>query len=165
MISSLGSTVGLAEADGYMLLEAESGRTVKLDISTDDKEVQVMSNCKRQNDFVNKCSDMHSYESLYRRDGTRNRGHYFWRVDWMQTPQRPFAVVQEAGTRKINVINLDTEERVTVLERTLGISSHDVYQAPDGKIRIEAQLGFSKESVNDAVLAFKEGRNEQLSQQ
>mgnify|MGYP005854152617 CR=1 FL=1 len=154
---SLGAAVGLSEADGYMLLNAETGDTVKLDISIDDKEVQVLTNCERQNDFVNKCSDMHSYESIYRQDGTRNRGHYFWRVDWMDTPEGAFAVVQEAGSRKINVIDLDSGDRVTIFERTLGIASHDVSQSPGGKIMVEAQLGFSKENIDDALQAFKQG--------
>jgi hypothetical protein len=140
-----------------MLLNAETGKVVKLDISTDDKDVSIGQGCKRQNDFVNKCSSFDSYESLYRPDGTRNRGHYFWRVDWMQTPEGPFAVVQEAGSRKINVINLDEDKRVTVLERTLGIASHEVTQAPDGTIRIDAQMGFSKEAVNDALQAYEDG--------
>jgi hypothetical protein len=157
IVGSLGETVGLSEADGYMLLNAETGKVVKLDISTDDKDVSIGQGCKRQNDFVNKCSSFDSYESLYRPDGTRNRGHYFWRVDWMQTPEGPFAVVQEAGSRKINVINLDEDKRVTVLERTLGIASHEVTQAPDGTIRIDAQMGFSKEAVNDALQAYEDG--------
>ncbi|SOB78465.1 hypothetical protein SAMN04488490_4344 [Marinobacter sp. LV10R510-11A] len=157
IVGSLGETVGLSEADGYMLLNAETGELVKLDISTDDKDVSIGRGCERQNDFVNKCSSFDSYESLYRPDGTRNRGHYFWRVDWMQTPEGPFAVVQEAGTRKINVINLNEDKRVTVLERTLGIASHDVTQAPDGTIRVEAQMGFSKETVSDSLKAYDAG--------
>lgn len=157
IVGSLGETVGLSEADGYMLLNAETGKLITLDISTDDKDVSVGRGCKRQNDFVNKCSSFDSYESLYRPDGTRNRGHYFWRVDWMQTPEGPFAVVQEAGTRKINVIDLNEDKRVTVLERMLGIASHNVTQAPDGTIRIEAQMGFSKETVNDALQAYEAG--------
>lgn len=157
IVSSLGETVGLSEADGYMLLNAETGKLIKLDISTDDKDVSVGRGCKRQNDFVNRCSSFDSYESLYRPDGSRNRGHYFWRIDWMQTPEGPYAVVQEAGTRKINVINLNENKRVTVLERTLGIASHNVTQAPDGTIRIEAQMGFTKEIVNDSLLAYENG--------
>ncbi|WP_288370563.1 hypothetical protein [uncultured Marinobacter sp.] len=163
IFSSLGETVGLSEADGYMLLHAETGRTVKLDISIDDKDVYEYSNCKRQNDFVNKCADMSSYESIYRKDGSRNQGHYFWRVDWMQTPQGPFAVVQEAGTRKINVVNLESGVKATVLERTLGISSYNLYQAPDGTISINAQMGFSKQTIDDAILAYEQQLT-QLSQ-
>lgn len=157
LVGSLGETVGLSEADGYMLLNAETGKLVKLDISTDDKDVSVGRDCKRQNDFVNKCSSFDSYESLYAPDGSRNRGHYFWRVDWMQTPEGPFAVVQESGSRKINVINLDEDKRVTVLERTLGIAEHNVTQTPGGTVRIEAQLGFSKKVVDDALQAYKDG--------
>ncbi|MBQ0831313.1 hypothetical protein [Marinobacter sp.] len=157
IVGSLGETVGLSEANGYMLLNAQTGKLTKLDISTDDKDVSVGRGCKRQNDFVNKCSSFDSYESLYRPDGSRNRGHYFWRIDWMQTPEGPYAVVQEAGTRKINVINLNENKRVTVLERTLGIASHNVTQAPDGTIQIEAQMGFSKEIVNDSLQAYDDG--------
>ncbi|UQG61768.1 hypothetical protein MIH18_07485 [Marinobacter sp. M3C] len=157
LMGSLGETVGLSEADGYMLWNAQTGDVVKLDISTDDKDVSVGRGCTRQNDLVNKCTSFDSYESLYRQDGTRNRGHYFWRVDWMTSPQGPYAVVQEAGSRKINVIDLQHNERVTVLERTLGIGSHDVTQAANGTIRIEAQMGFSKEVVNDAVVAYSTG--------
>ncbi|MDS1309439.1 hypothetical protein [Marinobacter xiaoshiensis] len=157
IVGSIGETVGLSEADGYMLLNAETGQLVKLDISTDDKDVSVGRGCKRQNDFVNKCSSFDSYESLYRLDGSRNRGHYFWRIDWMQTPEGPYAVVQEAGTRKINVVNLEDGMRVTVLERTLGIASHDVTQTPDGRVQIEAQMGFSKEVVNDSLQAYHAG--------
>lgn len=157
LVGSLGETVGLSEADGYMLLNAETGKLVKLDISTDDKDVSVGRDCKRQNDFVNKCSSFDSYESLYTPDGRRNRGHYFWRVDWMQTPEGPYAVVQESGSRKINVINLEDGKRVTILERTLGIAEHTVTQTPSGIIRVDAQLGFSKKVVDDALQAYKTG--------
>lgn len=157
IVNSLGSSVGLAEADGYMLLHAKSGKTIKLDISIEDKDVHQMYGCKPKNDFINECAGMNAYESMYERDGSRNSGHYFWRIDWMDTPKGPFAVVQEAGTRKINVIDLEQDQRVTVLSRTLGIASHNVEQAPDGKITVEAQMGFSTERVDDALAAYEQG--------
>lgn len=157
IVGSIGETVGLAESDGYKLLNAETGHLVNLNISNEDKDVSIGRDCKRQNDFVNKCSSFDSHESLYRPDGTRNRGHYFWRVDWMQTPQGAYAVVQEAGSRKINVVDLTKDQRVTVLERTLGIASHEVTQTPNGTVQIIAQMGFSQETVDDALMAYEAG--------
>ncbi|PPK52928.1 hypothetical protein [Marinobacter persicus] len=157
IVNSLGSSVGLAEADGYMLLHAKTGKTVKLDISIEDKDVQQMYGCKPRNSFINECAGMNVYQSMYELDGSRNTGHYFWRIDWMDTPKGPFAVVQEAGTRKINVIDLEQDQRVTVLSRTLGINSHNVEQAPDGTISIEARMGFSNKRVDDALAAYEKG--------
>ena len=140
-----------------MLLHAKTGKTVQFDISIEDKEVQELYNCQPRNDFINECSGMNVYESMYESDGSRNSGHYFWRIDWMDTPKGPFAVVQEAGTRKINVIDLESDQRVTVLSRTLGINSHTVEQAPNGNISIEARMGFSTKRVEDALAAYEEG--------
>lgn len=157
LVSSFGSSLGITEANDYKLLNIANGTTVDLDISIEHKDVVTQSNCVRKNSVINTCSNLHAYESVYERNGDRNSGHYFWRVDWMQTSKGPFAVVQEAGLRKLNVINLQTGQRVTVLERTLGINQYDVISHPNGKISINAQLGFSKKHVEDVLARFDQG--------
>lgn len=84
-------------------------------------------------------------------NGGRNIQHYYWRAQWLNTPQGPIAVTMEDANKKIFITDLTTGRKVVAFHRTLGIADMDVNQDPNGTVSIKAQLAFSHESVDDAV--------------
>lgn len=154
--SSLTSTIGLTEdkVSEYLLANVKTGSVVPLNIRTDGKKINVLSECKKKNSFVNKCAKSESRESLYKQNGFKNLSHYFWKVYWFNTPDGLYAVAQESGLKKVTIINLNTAKKSTAFERTLGISGFTATQTPEGKITVSAHLGFSTETIDDAVAFF-----------
>lgn len=161
-LGALGSTLGVSEVDDYILYNFETKNQVTLDVSIEGKKVAEYSNCVKQNNLFNKCSSVDYYNSLYE-NGLPNSEHYYWRISWHSTPQGVFAVVGESSNRKINLIELNERKRATVLERMLGIAYFKIAQKPDGKISIDAQMGFSQEHLDDAVKKFNESNPVVLS--
>lgn len=156
--SSLSKTVGLKEQDDYVLMHVETGQAVSFDKGIADKEVAVGgTGCKTQSKTLNyqRCDTLLYQESLYRPDGQRNNGHYFWSLFWFNTPDGAFAVAREAGTRKVTFTELATGKKVVLFERTLGINSFQATQSTNGVIQVSAQLGFSTAAIEDAVAIFK----------
>ena len=148
---ALGNTVGLAAKHDYMLVNVDSGKAVPLDIPVDGKQQQFLANCYKRNSFVNVCNDSHSEESLWDRNGVKNFQHYFWRVQWFNSPRGPVVIAQEHGLRDITITDLRTDEKATAFSRVRGIAGFDVQQSSDGTISIAAQMGFSTEYVADAI--------------
>ena len=153
-LSSIGNTLGMNKANDYVLVNMENGKQIPLDITTEDNKAGYYSNCRRRSALVNECDDVEFKSSLYDQRGSRNLGHYFWKIIWYKTDEGSFAIVQEGGTRKISIINLNTGMRVTAFERMLGIAGFSTNQDKNGKIQITAQMGFSEEKINDAVDFF-----------
>lgn len=158
LASSLKKTVGLQAHDDYVLMNMATGTTVAFDKGSYAKNVAVGgTNCKMQSETlrVAKCDTVDFRESLYEPNGSRNSEHYFWSLFWFNTPEGAFAVAKESGTRKVTITELSTGNKAVLFERTLGIADFEAHQTPDGKIQVEAQVGFSREAVNDAVAIFK----------
>ena len=155
---TLGSAFGIGEQNDYALLNISTGGLLPINLNVLGKEVTVMSGCKKQNAFVNKCSDSKSFESLFKpNDGGRNLTHYFWRVDWFNTAKGPIAVTQPTGGRNIRATDLQSGKSVLLLERTLGVGEWDAVQQPTGEVRVEARLGLSQEAVPDVLMALEAG--------
>lgn len=153
-IKSLGSTLGMNKKEDYALLNIDSKKMIPVNISIEDKQVQVMSACRQRNNFVNDCAQMDSYESLFDKNGSKNLSHYFWRISWFNTPEgRPILVSQEGGLSKISASDLNSGKKVILFERTLGIAGFFAIQKPDGEISVSAKMGFSTEN-KDNVLAL-----------
>ena len=148
------------EEDGYLLMNVKTGQTVAINNTTAGKNELTGYNCSGQKgnrhaSIQTGCKDFTSREVLYHKDGFRNFGHYFWNLQWFNTPDGTFAVTREAGTRKVTIIELATAKKVVLFERTLGIESFDADQAPTGEIRVSAQLGLTRGNIEDAVAVFK----------
>jgi hypothetical protein len=75
--------------------------------------------------------------------------HYFWRINWFNTPTRPVLVSQEGGLGSITATDLSSGKKVMVFERALGIGGFEIQQNTDGTIDITAQMGLSPESKKD----------------
>ena len=114
--SEIGRSFGLAEVFDYALYDLNSRQSVLLNMSLDDKQVNVLKNCVKQNNYVNKCSDMDTYNSLYEKNGNRNRLHYYWSLDWFNTPAGPMAVYN-SGTQLI-AVDVKGETNMTLFQRT-----------------------------------------------
>lgn len=148
---SLGSSLGINRKDDYALLNIETGKLTPINISIEGKQVQLMSECRKRNSLINDCARMDSFESVFKPDGFRNMGHYFWRIHWFNTPSRPLLVSQEGGLGTITATDLNSGKKIILFERALGIASFDVQQRTDGTLDINAQMGLSEESKKDIV--------------
>lgn len=114
--------------------------------------------------FVNECAKVHSFESLYRPDGSKNTGHYYWRVQWVNTPAGFLALTLEDGSGKLYLTDLRTGRKVVVLERGLGISDWSILHREDGTVGVKERLGFEWQEVAD-VAALLQAPAEVASQE
>lgn len=155
-LQDAGNSFGVIDSASYdyILADLDSDAAIPLDITTEGKNVGVYSNCRKKNAFINDCDTVNYKESLYRKDGSKNLSHPFWKVYWFNTPEGPFAIAQEAGLRKITITNMKTGEKVIAFERMLGINGFIAKQSKNGVISISAKLGFSSDSIGDAVEFF-----------
>lgn len=157
-LSDLAGSLGIMEDDAseYLLANIETGSVVPLNIRTSGNDIQILSECRKKNSIVNECAKLETKESLFEKNGSKNIGHYFWKIYWFNTPDGAYAVAQEHGLKKITIINLDTAKKSVAFERALGINGFTTKQTPEGKITVDASLGFSSEKIDDAVLFFNE---------
>lgn len=164
-LKELGSIFGAGKLQQYALIDLATGRLHALDIPVSGKKVTAASGCQRQNDFVNKCSTATRFESLYDTNGTRNDGHYYWRVAWLNTPAGPLAVSLEGSLTTLYVTDLRTGKKAVAFHRAMGINGFEVDQKPDGTVGIKARLGFSTEELADAVAFLQASNDVQASDQ
>ena len=74
--------------------------------------------------------------SIWNLDGRANYQHYFWQIDWMPNPKGATAVVLENQFRDLNAIRLDSDERINVCHRAMGIERFNVYPLANGSFGI-----------------------------
>jgi hypothetical protein len=148
---ALGSTLGISKKEDYALLNIDTQKLVPINISMEDKRVQVMSRCRKINALVADCAQMDSYDSLFQPNGMHNMTHYFWRINWFNANGRPILVSQEGGLTKVAATDLAADKKVMLFERAMGIASFSASQDIDGKINVSAQMGFSTETKNDVL--------------
>lgn len=148
---ALGSTLGINKKEDYALLNITNNKLVPINISFDDKTVQVMSACRQRNFMYAECARMDSFESLFQPNGMRNMTHYFWRISWFNTPTHPVLVSQEGGLSQVTVTDLTTGKKATIFQRSMGIAAFEARQKTDGSITVAAQMGFSRETKDNVV--------------
>ena len=146
---SLGSSLGINKKEDYKLVNIFDGKTYPLNVSMDDKMTNALSDCKKKSKHINECSTLHRFESLYQVSGNKNSGHYFWRINWFNTDIGPLMVAIEDGVTSLNAMSLVTGEKVTLVERLLGINKFDAEQDANGVVKIDVQLGFSSETIDN----------------
>lgn len=154
-LKSLGSSIGLSRADDYAVLNITNGKLFPINIDASNKNVASYSDCRKRNNFFNECANMTTRESLYARDGSRNKGHYYWRANWFNTPSGTILIALENGVKDVTITNLTTGKKAAAFSRAMGIVGFDAYQLPDGKIKIVANWAFQDHQIDDAV-AFLE---------
>jgi hypothetical protein len=156
-VKAVGAAAGVSKSDSdYALYNLESNKSVPIGISFGEKQSGIVSQCQNRNMWVAMCDRYESVESAYQQDGSPNRGHYYWRVSWFNTPEGNVAVVMEDGITKVDAIQLDTGKRASVFQRTLGIGDWSCKQELDGRVSARATLGFSQ-GVNEDVGALLRG--------
>ena len=156
---TLGNLMGISEVSDYMLVGLNNGKSIPLVMTTGGKTTGFHSGCVKKNDFINECAQAEFRNSLYEKDGSLNMGHYYWRVSWYDTPEGSFSISMEQGSKKINIRSLDTEEKATLFERSLGINDYVVSQDSSGKLTVKAKLAFSLKEVPDAVDFWRKNKD------
>lgn len=152
-LKSIGEMAGALPARmDYALFNLASRGLLPFEVSTEGKSVASYSQCRRaSNGLANVCEKMHTYDSIWRSDGTANTTHYFWTIDWQKMRGRPIAVVMEKGLQEVNGYDLSGTKRVNLLQRTMGINRWTMELSDNGKYRISAQLAFEKSVVEDVA--------------
>lgn len=157
---SLGARLGVNRKEDYALFNIATGQSFPLNISLENKQTSVSSNCQVTNAYaggsirMNKCASHDSVEALYRQDGSRNTGHYYWSVNWFKAKQGPIAVVLQNGQHQLDGIDLKSGKRV-VLFKDSAISSilFQASQSPDGVVKVwrhkDFDLSGKGETLND----------------
>lgn len=143
---SLGNTLGFNKVDDYILLNINDSTIVPLDVSVSGKEVAEHSNC-RSKGVYNECDNVSFKESLYRKDGFKNNSHYYWAIDWINTPSGPLAFYKTST--KVKVVDINKKQVHTVFSRTLGVNEFILIEKQDGTVAVKAQLGFSHDQVDN----------------
>ncbi len=142
--------VGAEAADDYALLNLDTRQLTPLNIDIAGKNVIRTSECRRKNAAVNVCAKAESFESLWRTDGMRNWGHYYWRVYWKLTPQGPLAIALQNGVKELRLFDLATGKQAIAFRRGLGISSWSAQEHPDGRLSLNADWVFQGHPLDDA---------------
>lgn len=156
-LKSIGQLAGALRASmDYALFDLNHHKMVPFEISTDGKSVASYSQCRSSsNGLVNLCDKMTTYDSIWKTDGTPNWMHYFWKIDWQKMQGIPVAVVMENGLKEVNGYDLSGSKKVNFLQRTLGINSWSMDLTDEGKYRINAQLAFQKEVIDDIAAELR----------
>ena len=139
----LGNSLGINKKQDYKLVDLNNPSTGHLiNITLGDKEVQSFSNCKRQNRFVQKCSQMDVRNSLYEPNGLKNFSHYYWSVTWFKGKNTIFSVSKESSHRKIYIRDLKTGKTVEAASRITGFPEFSATQDKNGLVKILVNGGF-----------------------
>lgn len=156
-ILALGELVGAVAARmDYALFNLNDLRMVPFEISSGGKTVVSYSQCRRMsNGLFNKCDQMRTYDSVWNPDGSPNRSHYFWKIDWQKMDGTSVAVVMESGLQQINAYDLTGAKKVNLFERTLGINHWSMTLTDNGKYRANAQLAFENAEISDVAQELK----------
>jgi hypothetical protein len=144
-IKGLGSTLGLTESYEYLLANIATNKVIPLNLQTGDKNVSVLSGCKKGNNYINKCENMSMVESLYDTNGQPNYDHYYWSVNWLNTNSGPIALYKESS--KVKAVDLKNSQEFILFSRMLGVNYFKASQDSMGKIKVKAKLGFSSETI------------------
>lgn len=150
---------GVQTADDYALLNLDTGRLTILAIDASGKSVARMSDCRRKNAVVNICNRAESVESLWNTDGSKNNSHYYWRVNWMDTPDGPIAVALQHSVKEIRLFDLNRGKEVVAFRRPMGIADWMVMPTRDGRVGVAASWAFQNFVLDDARRLLNEGED------
>lgn len=148
-VKALGNTLGATQQEDYALVDLAGGKLFPINIGIDDKEANFLSGCRKKNTWVNECANMVSRESLYKQNGVKNHGHYYWRINWFKTASGPVLIAQENGLADITLTNLTTGKKVTAYSYVLGIRGFDAEQDSTGRVRLTIRAGLGEEVIDD----------------
>lgn len=137
------------QSEDYALLDIQTNKMILLNMNMDYNKVGQGTGCKRQNAMVNKCSGWEQWSSIWEPDGSRNTYHYYWALTWQQTRFGPIAIAMENSGREINIIQLASGDRTPVFQRALGIHEFVASPTASGSIKIRAQVGLKKQTIED----------------
>lgn len=155
--SNLGNSLGLNKVDDYILVNINNGNIIPLDVSSSGKKVAVHSNC-RSKGLYNECDNVSYKESLYDTKGFRNNSHYYWTIDWVDTTSGPLAFYKTSSS--VKVVDINNSKVHTLFSRALGVNNFKLIEHTDGKVSVEAQLGFSSDKIEDVEQFIKTNKTD-----
>ena len=146
-LQSIGTILGTNRTDDFALMDIQTRKLYPLNISATGKNVNVHSQCRRKNSFVNECAQMQSFEALY----MKNSQHYYRLVHSLNAPAGPVALTLEDGQANLYLTDLRTGRKVVALNRTLGIADWDATQNSDGTVALRGKLAFEWKEIPDVA--------------
>ncbi len=153
----LGNTLGLYTKNDYMLINIENPKKkYLLNISIGDKEIMILSECKKHNRYIALCDQVDYKNSLYQQNGLRNFEHYYWSIMWFQGKNTNFSISKERGDVKVLIRDLNTGKTVEAANRISGFNSFTALQDADGIVKVHIDSGLLKGVDIDDVEAFLE---------
>jgi len=93
-----------------------------------------------------------------------NGGHYYWAINWYKTSSGPLLIYKDNNARDLYAQNLNNNQKAIILSRMLGINWFTSTQNSDGKVSVNAKMGFSNETVDDVESALSLKIVEKISQ-
>jgi hypothetical protein len=151
----LGNALGISKKEDYKLIDLNNpSKGYLINITLGDKEIQTLSECKRQNKFVQRCSQMDTRNSLYEPNGLKNFSHYYWSITWFKGKNTIFSISKESTNRKIYIRDLKTGKTVEVASRITGFPEFTAVQNKDGLVEIFVNGGFLPNVGNKDAESF-----------
>ncbi len=151
----LGAVFGLTKKQDYMLISIDNpSKHYLLNNTLGDKEIEVLSRCKRQNRYINLCDQVDYKKSLYQQNGLRNFEHYYWTITWFKGKNTTYSITKEYGDRKVLVRDLNTGKTVEAANRISGFNSFTSVQDSDGVVKIHVDSGLLEGVDIDDVEKF-----------
>ena len=151
----LGAIFGLTKKQDYMLISMDNPTKHYLfNITLGDKEVEVLSQCKRQNRYINLCDQVDYKQSLYQQNGLRNFEHYYWSIAWFQGKNTAYSITKEYSDRKVLIRDLDTGKTVEAANRISGFNSFTPIQDSSGVVKMHVDSGLLEGVDIDDVEKF-----------
>ena len=154
----LGNTFGLNKVDDYVLVSLKGDSIVPMDVSLGGKDVAEHSGCRKKSALVNECDNVEFKEALYTKIGLPNYSHYYWSINWVQTQSGPLAIYRTST--KVKIVDINNNKVHTAFSRALGVNQFAVVENADGTTALEAQLGFSKERIEDIEAFILENKTD-----
>ena len=151
---ALGSSLGINKKQDYAFMNVATNEITKLNIPNDGKsKLKCLEHGKQINKYVRECKRYADpVEVIYTKEGNKNINHYYWRIQWYNTPDGVISITLEDSLSKLYATNLQTKKKVLIAEKIGGFNGFDVSMTSDGKLNVKADKGiFGSDFIQDVA--------------
>lgn len=152
---ALGSSLGINKKQDYSFMNIATQEITKINIPNDGKsKLECLEHGKQINKYVRECKRYADpVETIYTKEGRKNIAHYFWRIQWYNTPSGVISITLEDSLSKIYATNLQTKKKVLIAEKLGGFNGFDVSVTSNGKLNVTTDKGvFGSDFIEDVAL-------------
>ena len=149
---SLGSSLGINKKQDYAFMNIDTQEITKINIPNDGKSKhECLVYGKQINKYVRECKRYSDpVETLYTKEGNKNIGHYYWRVQWYNTANGIISITLEDSLSKIYATNLQTKKKVLIAEKIGGFNGFEVSISANGNLNVTTDKGlFGSDLIED----------------